>query len=52
MDYAHEMCEYISYGGLAVGAECCRVHNLEPTYACVLKGQISGEGSTGVMSVM
>ena len=38
MDYVPKTCEDISFVGIAVGGERCRVHNLEPNRCVAFEG--------------
>jgi hypothetical protein len=42
MDYAPETCLDLSFSGVAVGAERCRVHDLEPTRCVAFEGSLTG----------
>nr|XP_051196615.1 stress response protein NST1-like [Lolium perenne] len=42
MDYVPKTCEDISFVGIAVGGERCRVHNLEPNRCVAFEGMNTG----------
>jgi hypothetical protein len=42
MDYAPETCADLSFSGVAVGAERCRVHDLEPIRCVAFEGTNTG----------